>query len=106
MTRPGYGRPVATDRPSPGEPAEPPAPLPPRPVRYTGFLVTGLVIGLVAAVLVWAFGSGDPRYSGAAALGYLAALGCLVGAVLGGTVGVVVETVTTRRYRRRVTRRR
>jgi membrane associated rhomboid family serine protease len=73
-------------------------------VRYTGFLVTGLVVGLVAAILVWAFGSGDPRYPAAAALGYLVALGGLVGAILGGTVGVVVETVTTRRYRRRATR--
>jgi hypothetical protein len=114
---------VATDRPPPGEPGvepgvepgepglpprapSPPEPStpPPRPVRYTGFIVTGLVIGLVAAVLVWVFGSGDPRYPAAAVLGYLAALGGLVGAVLGGTVGVVIETVTTRRYRRRVTR--
>ena len=66
--------------------------------------MTGLVVGLVAAVLVWALGSGDPRYSGAAALGYLAGVGGLVGAVLGGTVGVVIETVATRKYRRRATR--
>lgn len=73
-------------------------------MRYVGFVVTGLVVGLVAAILVWSTGSGDPRYSGAAALGYLAAVGGLIGAVLGGTVGVVVETVAARRYRRRATR--
>lgn len=81
-------------------------PRPPRPVRYRGFVLTGLAVGVIAAVILWAVGTQDPRYPPLAALGYLAALLGLIGAVLGGTVGVVVETVQARRHRGPPARRR
>ncbi|MGF1647575.1 MAG: hypothetical protein ACFCVF_11750 [Kineosporiaceae bacterium] len=79
-------------------------PRPPRPVRYRGFVLTGLAVGVIVAVIVWAVGTQDPRYPPLAALGYLAALLGLIGAVLGGTAGVVVETVQAHRHRGRTTR--
>jgi hypothetical protein len=90
MTRVGYRRAVSTARP-------------PRPVRYQGFILTGLAFGVVAAVVLWAVGTQDPRYPPLSALGYLAGLLGLIGAVLGGAVGLAVEVGQARRHRGRAT---
>lgn len=77
------------------------SPRPARRVRYQGFIVTGLVAGLLAAAVLAAAAPESPRYAPTAVLGYLVALLGLIGAVLGGAVAVVVESVQARGRSRR-----
>jgi hypothetical protein len=78
--------------------SEPPTPEPqPRrlPVRraprYSAFLLTGGVIGVVAAVIVGLAGSGDPGSSRGPLIGYLAVLLGLLGGLAGGVVALVLD---------------
>jgi hypothetical protein len=72
-----------------------------RPVRYQAFIITGAAAGLIAAVVLVLMG--DPsatQYTGGSVLGYFAVFFGIVGAILGGFVGVVIETVQRRRAER------
>ncbi len=63
-----------------------------RAARYRAFTVTGALLGAalgVAAAL--AFGTADAGFSMTTLVGYLAAIGMLVGGVLGAGVGLLAE---------------
>jgi gas vesicle protein len=63
-----------------------------RAPRYRAFVLTGallgVIVGIVASLLL-----GDPAslFSAPTTTGYLAAIGLLLGALLGGAVAVLVE---------------
>jgi hypothetical protein len=59
--------------------------------RYSAFLLTGGVVGLVVAVVAGLAGSGDPGQSRGPLIGYLAVLLGLLGALLGGVVALVLD---------------
>jgi hypothetical protein len=72
----------------------------PRPVqvrirrapRYRSFVVAGAVLGVIVAVVTTTvLGDGDPRFSPSTVTGYLAAIGLLIGGLLGATVAVLVD---------------
>lgn len=91
---------------SPGsDPAERPTrPAPGRPYRtprYTMFLGTGAVVGLVVGVALALYGGGDTVTTERGVLGYFSAVGIVLGGLVGGSLAVVVESVTNRAARRR-----
>jgi hypothetical protein len=63
-----------------------------RAPRYRAFLVAGGVVGAIAGVVASLL-LGDPEslFSQTTTTGYLAAIGLLLGALLGGAVAVLVE---------------
>ena len=72
----------------------------PRPVhvrirrapKYRSFVVAGAVLGVIAAVVTTAvLGNGDARFSPSTVTGYLAAIGLLIGGLLGAAVAVLVD---------------
>ena len=74
---------------------EPPAPVRVRlrrAPRYRAFVVAGAVLGAIAGIVASLL-LGDPAslFSAGATTGYLAAIGLLLGALVGGAVAVLVE---------------
>ena len=61
-----------------------------REPRYAMFLVTGAVVGVLAAVAVALLGTPSGTYSGPTVLGYLAVSLGLLGALLGGLAAVLL----------------
>jgi hypothetical protein len=63
-----------------------------RAPRYRVFVGTGALLGAVAGIVARLL-LGDPAslFSAAATTGYLAAIGLLLGGLLGGAVAVLVE---------------
>lgn len=59
--------------------------------RYSRFLLTGGVVGVVVAVIAGLAGSPDPGQSRGPLIGYLAVLLGLLGALLGGVVALVLD---------------
>ncbi len=97
---------------SPGsEPAERPIarsadgrPMPGRPYRtprYTVFLGTGALLGLAVGIALAVYGGGDTVTSSAGVLGYFSAFGVIIGALAGGTLAVLAESLLNRSSRRR-----
>ncbi len=83
--------------PTSGEPAAPDVPAPVqvrlrRAPRYRAFVLLGAVLGVIAGVVASLL-LADPgyRFSLGTTTGYLAAIGLLLGGLLGGTVAVLVE---------------
>ena len=86
--------------PAAGEPPSGPGAGPQDPVRvtlrraprYRAFVVAGAVVGVVVGVLA-ALLLGDPGslFSRGATTGYLAAIGLLLGALLGGVAAVLAD---------------
>jgi len=72
-----------------------------RTPRYPVFLFTGSATGLLVGVALALYGGGDTVTTGAGVLGYFSAFGLIVGALLGGTLAVVVESAMNRGQRRR-----
>ncbi len=76
-----------------------------RPVRVrrapkvSVFLVLGLLVGIVAAVIVTLTTPVDGQYPTSQVLGFLVLLLAPIGAVVGGVVAVVLDAVATRRAR-------
>ncbi|MGJ7441856.1 hypothetical protein [Aquipuribacter sp. MA13-6] len=82
-----------------------------RTPRYSVFLVTGAVLGLAVGIAIALYGGSDEpsgSATGAGVLGYFAAFGTLAGALVAGTLAVVVESLLNRgrRGRARPDRRR
>lgn len=75
-----------------------------RSPRYAVFVITGAVAGLVLGVVLATVGSAPDATGGAGVLGYLVAFGTLLGALAGGTVAVVAETLLNRGRRARARR--
>ena len=90
----------------PADPTEPsrsdprPPPRRHRTPRYPVFLFTGSAAGLLVGVALALYGGGDTVTTGAGVLGYFSAFGLIVGALLGGTIAVVVESAMNRGRRR------
>jgi hypothetical protein len=63
-----------------------------RAPRYRAFVLTGALIGAIAGIVASLL-LGDPTslFSSGTTTGYLAAIGLLLGALLGGAVAVLVE---------------
>ncbi|MFC5381533.1 hypothetical protein [Aquipuribacter nitratireducens] len=73
------------------------APRPPyRTPRYAAFLLTGAVLGAVGAVLLALLAPGPEAEGGSTVIAWFAAVGGLLGALVAGVVGVVVEKVVNR----------
>ncbi|MDN5605531.1 MAG: hypothetical protein L0G59_08965 [Kocuria sp.] len=64
------------------------------------FLITGLVIGLIVAVLSTVLGPADQKYTTGAIFGMMAVIFGTAGAVLGALVGLIAD----RRSRKKATR--
>ena len=81
--------------PAPAQPVRPPRPVQVRlrrAPRYRAFVVSGAVLGALAGLVAWLLlGDPDPVLSAGTTAGYLAAIGLLLGSLLGGVVAVLVE---------------
>ena len=82
--------------PPPDEQPEPaPAPVPVRlrrAPRYRAFVLTGALLGALAGIVAsLLLGDPDSLFSTGTTTGYLAAIGLLLGGLLGGTVAVLVD---------------
>jgi len=63
-----------------------------RAPRYRAFVATGAVLGVVAGVLVTlALAGGDSIFSKGTVIGYLAAIGLLLGALTGAGAAVLAD---------------
>jgi hypothetical protein len=63
-----------------------------RAPKYRSFVLAGAVIGALAGVITTAvMGEADARFSPTTVMGYLGAIGLLVGGLLGAAVAVLVE---------------
>jgi hypothetical protein len=63
-----------------------------RAPKYRSFVVAGAVVGVLAAVIATTvLGDADSRFSPSTVTGYLAAIGLLIGGLLGAAVAVLVE---------------
>ena len=82
--------------PPPDDQPEPaPAPVPVRlrrAPRYRAFVLTGALLGALAGIVAsLLLGDPDSLFSTGTTTGYLAAIGLLLGGLLGGTVAVLVD---------------
>ena len=70
---------------------------PPTPVRlrraprYRAFVVTGVLVGALIAVVLSGLTANDPQFSSRSVLGYLVVILALIGAVIGAGVAILVE---------------
>ena len=62
-----------------------------RTPRFTTFLLTGGILGLLVGLFLSVLGPGDPSYEGSAALGILGLLGAGLGVLAGGLVAVLLD---------------
>jgi hypothetical protein len=62
-----------------------------RTPRFTAFLATGGVVGLLVGVVAGVVGHPDTRYDTAAALGFLGLICASLGVLVGGVVAVLLD---------------
>lgn len=62
-----------------------------RTPNFTRFLIVGAVLGFVVGAIVAGVGPQAGNYSTNTAVGYLGALGAVLGLALGGVVALVVD---------------
>ncbi|MHB1473036.1 MAG: hypothetical protein ACYCV4_05305 [Dermatophilaceae bacterium] len=62
-----------------------------RTPRFTAFLVTGGVVGLLIGFLLSVVGHPDTRYDAAAALGFLGLVCAGLGMLVGGIIAVLLD---------------
>ncbi|HVN12721.1 MAG TPA: hypothetical protein VMT69_11555 [Kineosporiaceae bacterium] len=63
-----------------------------RAPRYRSFVLSGAVVGVLAGVIIsMVLRDPDTRFSPSTVTGYLAAIGLLLGGLLGAAVAVLVE---------------
>ena len=62
-----------------------------RQPRFTAFLFSGGVLGLVCGLFLSLVGPVDPRYDSSATLGFLGLIGTGLGVLLGGLVAVLFD---------------
>lgn len=67
-----------------------------RTPRYPVFLITGAVVGLVVGVVVATITSTPTATGGGGVLGYFAAMGAFLGALVAGTLAMIVEWLLNR----------
>lgn len=61
-----------------------------RQPRFRAFIVTGALLGVLVGLLLAMRGHATGSYSTTSAVGYIASLGGLVGALLGGAVAALL----------------
>ena len=62
-----------------------------RSPRFTSFLVTGGILGLLIGFFLSLVGHADTRYDSAAALGFLGLICALLGVLVGGVIAVLLD---------------
>ncbi|HEY8654834.1 MAG TPA: hypothetical protein VIL87_17335 [Dermatophilaceae bacterium] len=62
-----------------------------RSPRFTSFLVTGGIFGLLLGFFLSLVGHPDTRYGSAAALGFLGLICALLGVLVGGVIAVLLD---------------
>lgn len=62
-----------------------------RSPRFTPFLITGGIVGLLIGFLVSVVGHPDTRYDASAALGFLGLVCAGLGALVGGIIAVLLD---------------
>jgi hypothetical protein len=62
-----------------------------RPPRFSAFLGTGAVLGLLAGLLLSAMTPADPRYDATATWGFFGLVCAGLGLLLGGVVAVLID---------------
>jgi len=62
-----------------------------RSPRFTSFLITGGVVGLLIGVFLSLVGHPDTRYDASAALGFLGLICAGLGMLVGGVVAVLLD---------------
>jgi hypothetical protein len=87
----GAPPPVVREPTAGGEPRPVPVRIRRAP-KYRSFVLAGAVIGVLAGVITTAVtGNADARFSPTTVMGYLGAIGLLIGGLLGAAVAVLVE---------------
>lgn len=62
-----------------------------RSPRFTRFLISGGLVGLLVGLLTSLVGHPDTRYDAVAALGFLGLIGALLGVLVGGIIAVLLD---------------
>jgi hypothetical protein len=62
-----------------------------RKPRFSAFLLTGGLVGLVVGFFLSAFGPGDGRYDASAVLGFLGVVCAGLGALAAGVIAVLLD---------------
>jgi len=62
-----------------------------RSPRFTRFLITGGVVGLLIGVLLSLVGHPDARYDVSVAMGFLGLVCALLGVLVGGVIAVLLD---------------
>ena len=62
-----------------------------RSPRFTSFLITGGVIGLLIGVFLSLLGQPDTRYDASTTLGFLGLICALLGVLVGGVIAVLLD---------------
>jgi hypothetical protein len=62
-----------------------------RKPKFTAFLVTGALMGLLIGFFLSVSGPGDPSYDGSAVLGFLGLIGAGLGMLVGGIIAVLLD---------------
>ncbi|NMM21918.1 MAG: hypothetical protein HHJ11_00175 [Phycicoccus sp.] len=62
-----------------------------RQPRFTAFLVTGGVVGLLIGVFLSLVGHADTRYDSATAVGFLGLICALLGVLVAGVIAVLLD---------------
>jgi hypothetical protein len=65
-----------------------------RTPKFSAFLLTGALAGLLTGFLLSVFGPVDSRYDASAALGFLGLIFAGLGALAGGVIAVLLEKRT------------
>jgi len=62
-----------------------------RPPRFSAFLLTGGLAGLLIGLFLSVIGPGDVRYDASATLGFLGLIFAALGGLVGGIIAVLLE---------------
>jgi hypothetical protein len=62
-----------------------------RSPRFTSFLITGGVVGLLIGLLLGLIGHPDTRYDASVAMGFLGLVCAGLGVLVGGTIAVLLD---------------
>jgi hypothetical protein len=62
-----------------------------RKPKFTAFLLSGALTGLVIGLFLSVSGPGDPRYDASAVLGFLGLIGAGLGMLIGGIIAVLLD---------------
>ena len=76
-----------------------------RAPRFVPFLMLGVVVGFIAALVVAYAGPEDPNYTREATLGFFTIMFAIPGVALGALTALLLDWISVRRARRAVVER-